>query len=86
MQAENDLQKWRERIEIVLDATLPSENSAPQRLHHAMRYSCLGGGKRIRACLVYASGALFNGSEDALDVEEHVGTPGHLALQQLHLG
>ena len=67
MQAENDLQKWRERIEIVLDATLPSENSAPQRLHHAMRYSCLGGGKRIRACLVYASGSLFNGSEDALD-------------------
>jgi len=67
MQAENDLQKWRERIEIVLDAALPSENTAPQRLHQAMRYSCLGGGKRIRACLVYASGSLFNACEEALD-------------------
>jgi len=67
MQAENDLQKWRERIDIVLDAALPSENTAPQRLHQAMRYSCLGGGKRIRACLVYASGSLFNACEEALD-------------------
>ena len=66
-QAESDLQKWRERIEIVLDAALPSENRAPKRLHQAMRYASLGGGKRIRACLVYASGSLFNASEDALD-------------------
>ncbi len=67
MEAENNLQKWRERIEIVLDVALPSEKTSPQRLHQAMRYSCMGGGKRIRACLVYASGALFNASEEALD-------------------
>ncbi len=66
-QAESDLQKWRERIEIVLAAALPSENTAPKRLHQAMRYASLGGGKRIRACLVYASGSLFNASEDVLD-------------------
>ena len=65
--AENDLQKWRERIEIALAAALPSENTAPVRLHQAMRYATLGGGKRIRACLVYASGSLFNACEEALD-------------------
>ena len=67
MKAENDLQLWRDRIESVLDAALPSEKHAPRRLHQAMRYATLGGGKRIRACLVYASGSLFNASEQTLD-------------------
>ncbi len=62
-----DIERWRKRVETVLDAALPSENTAPKRLHQAMRYATLGGGKRIRACLVYASGALFDASEDALD-------------------
>lgn len=67
MKVENDLRRWRERIETVLDAALPTANTAPERLHQAMRYSTLGGGKRIRACLVYATGSLFNAAEDALD-------------------
>jgi farnesyl diphosphate synthase len=67
MTAENRLRLWRERIETVLDASLPYENTAPQRLHQAMRYSTLGGGKRIRACLVYASGSLFKADQQALD-------------------
>jgi len=67
MKSESDLQSWRDRVESVLDATLPTENLAPQRLHQAMRYATLGGGKRIRACLVYASGSLFKASEAALD-------------------
>lgn len=67
MKPESDLQLWRDRVESVLDATLPSGNLAPQRLHRAMRYATLGGGKRIRACLVYASGSLFNASEEVLD-------------------
>lgn len=67
MRAENDLQVWRDRIESVLDAALPSENLPPQRLHQAMRYATLGGGKRIRACLVYATGSLFKASLHALD-------------------
>ncbi|HPW33394.1 MAG TPA: polyprenyl synthetase family protein [Arenimonas sp.] len=62
-----DIERWRNRVEAVLDAALPSENTEPKRLHQAMRYSTLGGGKRIRACLVYASGALFNAPEEALD-------------------
>lgn len=67
MTAENDLRLWRERIETVLDATLPSENTQPLRLHQAMRYSTLGGGKRIRACLVYATGSMFDADEQVLD-------------------
>jgi farnesyl diphosphate synthase len=67
MAAEDNSGLWRERIETVLDAALPSENTAPQRLHQAMRYATLGGGKRIRACLVYAAGSMFDADEHALD-------------------
>lgn len=43
------------RIEQVLDQVLPSSDLAPQVLHSAMRYSALGGGKRVRALLCYAA-------------------------------
>ena len=42
-------------IEAVLAHTLPSATTAPERLHSAMRYSALNGGKRIRALLCYAT-------------------------------
>lgn len=45
-------------IEQVLNGTLPASNIAPQRLHSAMRYSALGGGKRVRALLCYAAAEL----------------------------
>jgi farnesyl diphosphate synthase len=45
-------------IEIVLDEALPSETTAPEILHEAMRYSLLGGGKRVRALLCYAAAEL----------------------------
>lgn len=67
MSGQAEVARWRNRIETVLDAALPSGKLAPQRLHQAMRYATLGGGKRIRACLVYASGSLFNAAEDNLD-------------------
>ncbi len=51
---------YQSRIEQALDRTLPSANIAPEQLHSAMRYSALGGGKRIRALLCYASAALCN--------------------------
>lgn len=47
----------RLRIEQVLSDALAIEDIAPSRLHEAMRYSALAGGKRIRPGLVYASGA-----------------------------
>lgn len=65
--AETELLLWRERIETVLATHLPDETKAPVRLHQAMRYACLGGGKRIRACLVYASGSLFHATLEPLD-------------------
>jgi len=44
----------RERIEAVLERALPAADVAPTRLHEAMRYAVLGGGKRVRPILVYA--------------------------------
>ncbi|EKU25853.1 polyprenyl synthetase family protein [Xanthomonas graminis] len=59
MAADAAFARWRQRVEAGLDAHLPSAASAPQRLHAAMRHATLGGGKRMRPLLVYASGALF---------------------------
>lgn len=39
----------------------------PERLHQAMRYAVLNGGKRIRPLLVYASGECLDVSPDKLD-------------------
>jgi geranylgeranyl pyrophosphate synthase len=51
------LSRWQARSEIELARRLPLASAVPQRLHEAMRYSVLGGGKRVRPVLVYASGA-----------------------------
>lgn len=67
MTAEVLFARWRDRIESQLDAALPSPAEAPQRLHQAMRYSVLGGGKRMRPLLVYASGHLFGAQPEHLD-------------------
>lgn len=45
-------------IEQVLDGLLPPTETSPQTLHSAMRYSALGGGKRVRALLCYAAAEL----------------------------
>lgn len=42
-------------MERALDARLPPADAVPARLHQAMRYSALGGGKRIRPALVFAT-------------------------------
>lgn len=42
--------------ESTLDALLPAAHLAPVRLHEAMRYATLGGGKRIRPLLAFAAG------------------------------
>ena len=56
---------WAERVEQALDRALPPADTMPTRLHQAMRYSALGGGKRVRPALVYACGELL-GVEPAL--------------------
>ena len=49
------IDSWRSQFEELLENCLPKANSSPTRLHQAMRYSVLAGGKRIRPLLVYAS-------------------------------
>jgi geranylgeranyl pyrophosphate synthase len=46
-----------QRIETALEAWLPPEQAPPAKLHRAMRYAVLGGGKRVRPTLVYATAA-----------------------------
>jgi farnesyl diphosphate synthase len=55
------------RSEQVLDELLPPPDSPPQRLHQAMRHAVLGGGKRMRPLLVYATGRLLGAETAALD-------------------
>jgi farnesyl diphosphate synthase len=45
-------------LERALERALPEESAAPQRLHAAMRYAVLGGGKRLRPALVVLAGEL----------------------------
>ena len=58
----------QERIELVLDACLAPPEAGTARLREAMRYSVLGGGKRLRPVLVYVTGEAFGASLDTLDV------------------
>lgn len=57
-----DFQNWTSlcqgRIENYLDSRLPATDCVPNRLHKAMRYSVLGGGKRVRPLLSFAAGEL----------------------------
>jgi len=55
------------RIEKVLDRWLPAADKPPQRLHQAMRYAVLGGGKRLRPLLIYAAGETLGVPPERLD-------------------
>jgi geranylgeranyl pyrophosphate synthase len=54
-------------IELVLDRILPDQDLHTERLCSAMRYSVLGGGKRLRALLVYATGEALGARRELLD-------------------
>jgi len=56
-----------ERFEAAAEAMLPPADELPQRLHAAMRYAVLGGGKRVRPLLVYAAGEVTAADPEALD-------------------
>ena len=58
---------WSTRIEQVLDRALTLPESGSARLREAMRYSALGGGKRLRPTLVYLAGTALGASPEALD-------------------
>lgn len=48
---------------------MPAADIAPARLHEAMRYAVLGGGKRVRAALVYAAGQACPVNSSLLAIE-----------------
>jgi farnesyl diphosphate synthase len=62
------LDRCRARVERALDRSLPAAATPPARLHEAMRYATLNGGKRVRATLVYLAGEALGAPDDALDV------------------
>jgi geranylgeranyl pyrophosphate synthase len=49
------IQSWQAHIERALSARLPAADIEPRRLHAAMRYSVLQGGKRVRPMLVFST-------------------------------
>jgi geranylgeranyl pyrophosphate synthase len=55
------------RVEGALEDRLPSDKLLPQKLHQAMRYSVLNGGKRMRPMLTYCTGKALGIAPEALD-------------------
>jgi len=62
-----ELITWSTRADAVLARMLPSADQPPQDLHQAMRYAVLGGGKRLRPILVYATGDALGAVPERLD-------------------
>ena len=59
------LTSYQDRINSKLESLLPFDDSL---LSEAIRYSVLGGGKRLRPILVYLIGELGNAENDSLDI------------------
>lgn len=57
----------QKRVEKALEARLPAAEKLPQRLHAAMRYAVLDGGKRMRPILTYGTGKTLGVPLDILD-------------------
>jgi geranylgeranyl pyrophosphate synthase len=58
---------WQTRVEAALDRCLASGDAPTARLTAAMRYSVLGGGKRLRAMLVHVTGEALGAPGSGLD-------------------
>ncbi len=68
----SDFSSWvstrQSRFEDVLKRLLPPAEAMPQRLHAAMRYSVLEGGKRVRPLLAYAAGELSGAAVERVEI------------------
>ncbi|MEQ9561493.1 MAG: polyprenyl synthetase family protein [Woeseiaceae bacterium] len=64
---ESRIPHYNERIVAGLENALPPVQRTPGRLHEAMRYAVLNGGKRVRPLLIYSTGECLGVSEDRLD-------------------
>jgi farnesyl diphosphate synthase len=56
------------RVEQDLEQILPSLAIAPARLHEAMRYAVLGGGKRVRPLLAFAAGEVARARPESVGI------------------
>jgi len=56
------------RVEAALARLVPQRDIVPQRLHQAMRYAVLGGGKRVRPLLAFAAGDLAGADAARLEI------------------
>ena len=67
-----------ERFERAAQRQLPASDLPPTRLHQAMRYAVLDGGKRVRPLLVYAAAQALSAPEAGLDAAA-------LAVEYVHV-
>jgi farnesyl diphosphate synthase len=58
---------FAEHADRALQRYLPDAVQPPEDLHRAMHYAVLGGGKRMRPLLVYATGSAFGARLEQLD-------------------
>ena len=69
---DSEFQAWmgavQSRMETVLARVLPAAAVASARLHEAMRYATLEGGKRVRPLLAFAAGEVSGASPERLEV------------------
>ncbi len=66
----SNLEQYQQRAEDILESVLAFDEQQPlqqSRLRESMRYSVLGGGKRVRPLLVYATGEALNIPVELLD-------------------
>jgi farnesyl diphosphate synthase len=72
IETEADFAAWmgsiQVRIESALARNLPGTQHVPARLHAAMRYATLEGGKRVRPLLIFAAGELAGADPERLDI------------------
>ena len=56
------------RVESALGRLLPPADALPPRLHAAMRYAVLDGGKRVRPLLAFAAGGLAGAADGRVEI------------------
>ena len=68
----SDFEDWGRTVAVDMEHTLeillPARNSEPRRLHDAMRYATLGGGKRVRPMLAFAAGRVSAADPERLKI------------------
>ena len=56
------------RMEAALGRLLPAAHAVPSRLHEAMRYATLEGGKRVRPLLAFAAGEVSEAPAERVEI------------------